>query len=88
MAGDEKTGVTIMYMEKGLDTGNIILQQEVVIEENETYDTLYKKLSEASYKLVKENISSLFSKDVKSQKQDSALVTQAKVITPEEESID
>lgn len=36
MEGDEISGVTIMRMEKGLDTGPILLQQAVSLEEHET----------------------------------------------------
>lgn len=43
--GDHKTGVTIMKMDKNLDTGPIILQAETVIAPNETASTLFEKLS-------------------------------------------
>lgn len=43
--GDEKTGVTIMQMDKGLDTGDIILKAECVIENTDTSATLYEKLA-------------------------------------------
>ncbi len=43
--GEEKTGVTIMYMEKGLDSGDMILKSEILIEEDETYGTLHDKMS-------------------------------------------
>jgi len=42
--GDEKTGVTIMQMDEGLDTGDILLQKEIPIAENETTDSLFDKL--------------------------------------------
>ena len=43
--GEEKTGVTIMYMEKGLDTGDMILKEEFAIEKTDTYKTLHDKMS-------------------------------------------
>ncbi len=43
--GEEKTGVTIQYMEKGLDSGDMILKEEIIIEKTETYKTLYDKMS-------------------------------------------
>lgn len=43
--GEEKTGVTIMYMEKGLDSGDMILKEEILIEKTETYKTLHDKMS-------------------------------------------
>ncbi len=44
-AGDEKTGVTIMQMDKGLDTGNMILTAECDIEQTDTSANLYEKLA-------------------------------------------
>jgi methionyl-tRNA formyltransferase len=44
-AGDEKTGVTIMQMDKGLDTGDMISTAECVIEDTDTSASLYEKLA-------------------------------------------
>ena len=49
--GDEKTGITIMYMEKGLDTGDIICQEETEVGLHNT-ETLTVKLSEMGAQLV------------------------------------
>lgn len=43
--GDEKTGVTIMQMDEGLDTGNMIIQKEIEIAPDETGESLFDKLS-------------------------------------------
>ena len=45
MAGDSQTGVQIMQMAKGLDTGDILLSETVDIKDNDTADTLSKRLS-------------------------------------------
>ncbi len=45
MNGDTKTGITLMYMEEGLDTGNIIHAKEIDIDPEDTYGTLSEKLS-------------------------------------------
>ena len=45
MNGDTKTGITLMYMEEGLDTGNIIHAKEIDIDPSDTYGTLSEKLS-------------------------------------------
>lgn len=42
--GDEITGITTMYMDAGMDTGDMIQKFELAIEENETYGTLYEKM--------------------------------------------
>lgn len=44
-AGDKKTGVTIMQMDKGLDTGDMILTAECAIEDTDTSASLYEKLA-------------------------------------------
>ena len=43
--GDKKTGVTTMYMSEGMDTGDIILKEEVLIRDDETTGELWEKLS-------------------------------------------
>jgi methionyl-tRNA formyltransferase len=45
LAGDEKTGVCIMQMEAGLDTGPVLLMREISIEAHDTSSTLLEKLS-------------------------------------------
>ncbi|NCB91621.1 MAG: methionyl-tRNA formyltransferase [Clostridia bacterium] len=57
--GEEKSGVTIMKMDAGLDTGDMISKVEVRIEEDETGGTLFDKLSEAGAKLLVETLPSL-----------------------------
>jgi methionyl-tRNA formyltransferase len=44
-AGDEKTGVTVMYMDEGLDTGDILLMREMVIGPEETGGSLHDRLA-------------------------------------------
>lgn len=44
--GDEKSGVTIMHMAEEMDTGDIIMTEEVVLSEDETAGTLHDKLAE------------------------------------------
>ena len=43
--GEKKTGITIMYMNEGLDTGDIIVQKEIPIEYNDTAGHLHDKMS-------------------------------------------
>lgn len=50
--GEEKTGVTIMKMDEGIDTGDIILQKEILLQKDETAGTLFDKLAEEGGKLV------------------------------------
>jgi methionyl-tRNA formyltransferase (EC 2.1.2.9) len=57
--GDEKTGVTIMYMAKGLDTGDMIASTEVPISGDDTTESLTLKLSEAGAELIVDALKSL-----------------------------
>ena len=50
--GDEKTGITTMYMDIGMDTGDMILKEEVDIGENETTGELWNRLSKIGGELL------------------------------------
>lgn len=45
-AGDRETGMTVMYMDEGLDTGDILLQRKIDVAPNETGDSLHDRLAE------------------------------------------
>jgi methionyl-tRNA formyltransferase len=45
-AGDRETGITVMYMDEGLDTGDILLQRKIDITATETGDSLHDRLAE------------------------------------------
>lgn len=57
--GEEKTGVTIMQMDKGLDTGDMLLKEEVRIEPKETGDSLHDKLAAVGARLIVEALAKL-----------------------------
>ena len=50
--GDIKTGITTMYMEEQMDTGNIIEQEEMLIERTDTSKTMFEKLAILSAKIL------------------------------------
>lgn len=52
MEGEKITGVTIMQMDKGLDTGDMLMKAEVPIDARETGDSLHDKLAQAGAKLI------------------------------------
>ena len=54
--GDKITGVTTMYMDVGMDTGDMILKQEVNIEDDETTGELWEKLSKIGARLLVETL--------------------------------
>lgn len=57
--GDKSTGVTTMYMDTGMDTGDILLTKKVEIEENETMGELWNRLSKVGGELLVETIDRL-----------------------------
>lgn len=57
--GEEKTGVTIMQMDKGLDTGDMLLKEEVSIDPKETGDSLHDKLAAVGAGLIVEALAKL-----------------------------
>lgn len=52
--GEQTTGVTIMQMDQGLDTGDILMKREVVIDPHDTGDSLHDKLAEEGARLIVE----------------------------------
>ena len=54
--GDKTTGITTMYMDEGMDTGDMILKKEVEIKENETTGELWNKLAYEGGKLLVETL--------------------------------
>ncbi len=85
---EKQTGVTFMYMVDKLDAGDILFQESIAIQQNETYRSLYDKLTELSSKMVKQNISKILSNDIHPIKQDDSLATFCKTIKREDEKID
>ena len=79
--GEEKTGVTIMYMEKGMDTGDMILKEEIIIEPKETYETLHNKMSIVGAKALIKAIDLIEKGEVNAVKQDDDKATYAPMIT-------
>lgn len=67
--GDKTTGVTIMQMDKGIDTGDMFCKQEVTISPRETGDSLHDKLAQAGAKLIVEALPKIESGDMTPVKQ-------------------
>lgn len=77
LAGETVTGVTTMFMAEGLDTGDIILQQEVAIEPGDDAGTLHDKLAAAGAELLVETLRLLASGQAPRRPQDHRLATYA-----------
>ncbi len=67
--GDKNTGVTTMYMDTGMDTGDMILKEEVQIGEYETTGELWERLSKIGAKLLVKTLKEIEAGTVKREKQ-------------------
>ena len=83
-----KTGITIMYMVKKLDAGDMLSKVEVDILDSDNYETLHDKLSIAGRNLLNETLPKIFSGDISPEKQDDEEATFARNILREDEKID
>lgn len=88
MAGDEKTGVTIMYVAEGLDTGNIILAKETPITEEDNFETLHDRLKFLGAEALDEAVSLIEKGENESIPQDETLATFVKPFKKEDLKID
>ncbi|MEI4768625.1 methionyl-tRNA formyltransferase [Psychrobacillus sp. FJAT-51614] len=86
--GQDKTGITIMYMEEKLDAGDIIAQREISINHTDDTGLLFDKLSVVGTDLLRETLPSIITTTNNRVKQDESLVTYAKNISREQERID
>lgn len=86
--GEKTTGVTIMYMAEGLDTGDMISVVEVPITDTDTSGTLFEKLTIAGAKLLAETLPSIEAGTAVATPQNDAEATYAPNLTRDDERID
>ena len=85
--GDKQTGITIMYMAKGMDSGDIIAKEAIEIE-NMTSDELFIKLAALGAKMINPVIDNLVAGKVAPIKQNEDEVSYAYNLTKEDELVD
>lgn len=83
--GEKESGVSIMYMVKKLDAGDVISQRAIPIEQNDTVGTLHDKLSALGVELLMDTLPSIIDGTNPRSKQDESLVTYASNISREDE---
>ncbi|PZE22878.1 methionyl-tRNA formyltransferase [Paenibacillus xerothermodurans] len=87
MNGDKVTGVTIMYMAEGLDTGDMISRVEVPIEDTDTTGSMFEKLSVAGAELLRGTLPELLAGRVTAVPQDDSQAVYSPNISREQERI-
>lgn len=86
--GDDMTGITIMYMDVAMDSGDIISQKEIKIDDDMNVGILHDRLSVMGKELLLKTLPDIISGNISPVKQDESLVTFAKIIKREDEVID
>jgi len=87
-AGDKESGVTVMQMEAGLDTGPMLLKVTTPISDQDTGGTLHDRLAQLGAKAILEAIEGLANGQLTGEKQDDRLATYAHKLTKEEALLD
>lgn len=85
--GDAQTGITIMQMDKGMDTGNILTQASCPIHSHDTASQLHDRLAELATTPLLATLDALASGQLISKKQDDFLATHAPKINKEDAAI-
>lgn len=86
--GLEESGVTTMYMEKGLDTGDIILQSRLALAEDETGGSLFERLAKEGASLLIRTLKELEAGTATRTKQDDSQSSYAKMLTKDMGNLD
>ncbi|HWQ04184.1 MAG TPA: methionyl-tRNA formyltransferase [Longilinea sp.] len=86
--GDNETGVTIMRMDAGIDTGAILSQRAMPVLSNDTAGSLGERLAEDGAKLLVETLPDYFSGRLETKPQDDSRATHASLLTKEQGVLD
>lgn len=86
--GDTETGITIMQMDKGMDTGDILTMKSIPIVPQETTETLHDKLAELAVQPLLDTLNAIATEDIIAIPQPSFGITYAPKLTKEEAHID
>jgi methionyl-tRNA formyltransferase len=87
-AGDRETGITVIYMNEGLDTGDILLQRKIDIQSNETGASLHDRLGEIAPEALLESLRLLAQGRAPRAPQDNSQSMLASKLTREDGRID
>lgn len=88
LAGDGETGISIMQMDPGLDTGDVLLERPIAIEDDDTAATLHERLAASGAEAIVMVLEGLESGNVRAVPQDASAATYAPKLTKEEAHLD
>ncbi|MEP7248162.1 MAG: methionyl-tRNA formyltransferase [Spartobacteria bacterium] len=88
VAGESETGITVIYMDEGLDTGDMLLQNRLDISPNETGGSLHDRLAECAPSALRDALAQLAQPDPPRTPQDPAHASYASKLTRDDGRID
>lgn len=88
LAGDRETGISIMQMDQGLDTGDVLAEARCIIEPTETSSTLHDRLAILGAELLLSTLDKLLSGNTNATKQDNSQANYAAKIEKSEALVD
>ncbi len=88
LQGERVTGVTTLMMDEGMDTGDILLQAEIPVNEDETGETLHDRLALVGSQLLLETVRGLKTESIRPIPQDHSKATYAPLLKKEDGRID
>lgn len=88
MEGESETGVTVMYMAEGLDTGDIVSVKKFPILSEDDFEAIHDRSAEIGGRLLSETIEKIYNGTAERTKQDDSLATYAKKVEKEDCKLD
>lgn len=86
--GEKETGITIMYMNEGLDTGDMLAKESVEITEDDDFGTLFDKMASCGAELLLSTLPKIINGEISPEKQNDALATYASKIEKQDTTLD
>lgn len=86
--GESETGITIMYMNEGLDTGDMLAKATVKITDEDNFESLFDKMATAGAELLVETLPKIIDGSIIPEKQDDSLATYASKIEKDDCKVD
>ena len=87
LAGDKETGITIMKIDKGLDTGQILKQTKIEINSEDTTEILYNKLAKLGAEIIADTLKNYIAGEIKPKDQDNSQSSYAPTLKKEDGKI-
>ena len=87
-SGDEEIGVTIIKMDEGIDSGDMVMQEKFLMQKSDNYSNIAPKLSQLGAEMIVQSLKNLRDKNVVLTKQNKDLATFSKKLKKEESKID